>query len=451
MGSPPPRGKEGSSRQSPRQALGPTWFGIQGLQLGQFLHLHLLGQVSCRETSSPGHGGPHSVTRAPLPPPKEPWGNPSGQAPPTPPSQGSLLPPRLGHPPLPPPLAQNFLGGGRTTLPHPPLPAILGSPSRRRWGQCCSILIKKGFVTPSTTFGLRRKRPERKGEREGTPQQDPPLPLPAHSAAKHSRGLCPGGVLLELAVMDGEIGAVVAAVLQRSQAAGGGREGGRKRQGLQRRSHLAPPTPAGSTRPRTPLPGLRGWPSAACHGRSGRTLLPTKVLQSPGEEPGTESRPVTWSGPEPFLRRWQAMGPRPPEAPPAVSAPTASARGSAPSGNTCEKVGGGGRQAQEETRPLFTDRPRGTRNDCLQNYFETTLAAWRGQLQGTPGVSITLRLQWALLFYVRDPSFVAKHVCCHLLPFKSPREKILPWKTRLQSYHPSEKMQPNWREGGGVG
>jgi len=35
-------------------------------------------------------------------------------------------------------------------------PDILGSPTRRMWGQCWSVLIKKGFVTPRTTFGLER-------------------------------------------------------------------------------------------------------------------------------------------------------------------------------------------------------------------------------------------------------------------------------------------------------
>ena len=31
------------------------------------------------------------------------------------------------------------------------------SPIRTTCGQCCSVLTKKGFVTPSITFGLRRK------------------------------------------------------------------------------------------------------------------------------------------------------------------------------------------------------------------------------------------------------------------------------------------------------
>lgn len=42
----PPR--EGQTRlRMPEERPPPTWFGVQGFQLGQFLHLHLLGQVSC--------------------------------------------------------------------------------------------------------------------------------------------------------------------------------------------------------------------------------------------------------------------------------------------------------------------------------------------------------------------------------------------------------------------
>lgn len=37
----------------------------------------------------------------------------------------------------------------------------MGSPTRRMWGQCWSVLIKKGFVTPRTTFGLEREERER--------------------------------------------------------------------------------------------------------------------------------------------------------------------------------------------------------------------------------------------------------------------------------------------------
>lgn len=42
-------------------------------------------------------------------------------------------------------------------------PDILGSPTRRTWGQCWSVLIKKGFVTPRTTLGLETER-EQEGE-----------------------------------------------------------------------------------------------------------------------------------------------------------------------------------------------------------------------------------------------------------------------------------------------
>lgn len=42
----------------------------------------------------------------------------------------------------------------RTLLPA--LPDILSSPTRRMCGQCWRVLIKKGFVTPTTMFGLER-------------------------------------------------------------------------------------------------------------------------------------------------------------------------------------------------------------------------------------------------------------------------------------------------------
>ena len=46
-------------------------------------------------------------------------------------------------------------------------PDILGSPTRRMWGQCWSVLIKKGFVTPRTTFGLEREKKGGKEARRG--------------------------------------------------------------------------------------------------------------------------------------------------------------------------------------------------------------------------------------------------------------------------------------------
>ena len=46
-------------------------------------------------------------------------------------------------------------------------PDILGSPTRRMWGQCWSVLIKKGFVTPRTTVGLEREKKGGKEARRG--------------------------------------------------------------------------------------------------------------------------------------------------------------------------------------------------------------------------------------------------------------------------------------------
>ena len=46
-------------------------------------------------------------------------------------------------------------------------------------------------------------------------------PTPTQDRASYSRGLGPGGVLPELAVVDGEVGPVVTAVLQRRDGATG--------------------------------------------------------------------------------------------------------------------------------------------------------------------------------------------------------------------------------------
>ena len=78
---------------------------------------------------------------------------------------GSDPSPSLGAPePARPPALPPQDSRPRTQDPgagaQPASPDILGSPTRRMWGQCWSVLIKKGFVTPRTTLGLER------GERE---------------------------------------------------------------------------------------------------------------------------------------------------------------------------------------------------------------------------------------------------------------------------------------------
>lgn len=84
------------------------------------------------------------------------------------------------------------------------------------WGQCCSILIKKGFVTPRSTLGLSGAS---RGVRKGLLLWKP---LQAPWAEGHSRALRPRRVLFELAVVNSEVWAEVAAVLQGRKAAGGG-------------------------------------------------------------------------------------------------------------------------------------------------------------------------------------------------------------------------------------
>lgn len=113
--------------------------------------------------------------------------------------------------PTPPPLPTATQRG-----PSPALPAIQSSPRRRMWGQCCSILIKKGFVTPRSTLGLSGAS---RGVRKGLL---PRKPLQAPWAEGHSRALRPRRVLFELAVVNSEVWAEVAAVLQGRKAAGGG-------------------------------------------------------------------------------------------------------------------------------------------------------------------------------------------------------------------------------------
>lgn len=64
----------------------------------------------------------------------------------------------------------------------PPLPDILSSPTRRMCGQCWSVLMKKGFVTPTTMFGLERKEKVQNNATLGYP---PPPPRQRGVGSKH--------------------------------------------------------------------------------------------------------------------------------------------------------------------------------------------------------------------------------------------------------------------------
>lgn len=100
----------------------------------------------------------------------------------------------------------------------PTLPDILSSPTRRMCGQCWSVLIKKGFVTPTTMFGLeRRERAESNTTLRVSSRHT--AASGQHGSVSYLRSLCPGGIFFKFTVMDSEIGTVVAAVPQGSKAA----------------------------------------------------------------------------------------------------------------------------------------------------------------------------------------------------------------------------------------
>lgn len=100
----------------------------------------------------------------------------------------------------------------------PTLPDILSSPTRRMCGQCWSVLIKKGFVTPTTMFGLeRRERAENNTTLRVSSRHT--AASGQHGSVSYLRSLCPGGIFFKFTVMDSEIGTVVAAVPQGSKAA----------------------------------------------------------------------------------------------------------------------------------------------------------------------------------------------------------------------------------------
>lgn len=146
----------------------------------------------------------------------------------------------------------------------PASPDILGSPMRRMWGQCWSVLIRKGLVTPRTTFGLEREERERGSRGSGGPGQARP------EAGGRLRGLRARRKLLELAVVDGEVRAIVAAELEGLQAAVGWAQ-----QAVSTQGHPAPmllphaawptgsrPAPSPRTQ-RARAPGPAGAPQGA--------------------------------------------------------------------------------------------------------------------------------------------------------------------------------------------
>lgn len=100
-----------------------------------------------------------------------------------------------------------------------PSPDIRSSPTRRMCGQCWRVLIKKGFVTPTTMFGLERGERKKQHDVNHGVSSAQTAACVQQGAPGYLRGLCPGGVLFKFAVVDGKVGPVVTAVPQRSEAA----------------------------------------------------------------------------------------------------------------------------------------------------------------------------------------------------------------------------------------
>lgn len=79
--------------------------------------------------------------------------------------------------------------------------------------------MKKGFVTPTTMFGLERGERKKQHDVNHGVSFTQTAACVQQGAPGYLRGLCPGGVLFKFAVVDGEVGPVVTAVPQRSEAA----------------------------------------------------------------------------------------------------------------------------------------------------------------------------------------------------------------------------------------
>ena len=161
-----------------------TWLGVQGLQPRGLFQFDLLGKVPYETHPTAGPQGLSSVSAGSDP--TRPHASPQG------------------------PWVEAETAS----------PDILGSPTRRMWGQCWSVLIKKGFVTPRTTFGLEREKKGGKEARRGGGRSRGRAGE-GRGRGRRLRGLRARGKLLELAVMDGEVGAVIAAELEGLQAAAG--------------------------------------------------------------------------------------------------------------------------------------------------------------------------------------------------------------------------------------
>lgn len=193
------------------------------------------------ETHTQGSGFAPTAFSSPSPPPSRPFAEEPSQ------SLGWLPPP---PPPPPPPAAP-------PARPHSAT-SHLELPEPEDVGPVLQHLDKKGIG--DSKHHVRPAEEEERGRWETSAESSPGPPCPPQRAAtEHSRGLRPGRVLFELTVVDGEIGTVVAAVLQRGQAAEGE---GCPSGGTPKRRR--PPLPAPGQE--IPLPGLRGqlnpsdWP-----------------------------------------------------------------------------------------------------------------------------------------------------------------------------------------------
>jgi len=80
--------------------------------------------------------------------------------------------------------------------------------------------MKKGFVTPTTMFGLKRGGEKKKQNNANLRVSfTQTVANRSQGSAGYLRSLCPGGILFKFTVVDGKIGTVVTTVPQRSKAA----------------------------------------------------------------------------------------------------------------------------------------------------------------------------------------------------------------------------------------